>query len=87
MKNASNHHEVFDIYEYDFEEDSPSGYAQIQLMSCWNATPALPIVLTRLKQSGEREAHPVLSAVTASAAQIINHCLHMEALQSYVGPS
>ena len=66
MENASNHHEVFDTY--GFEEDSPSGYAQMQLMSCWNATLALPIVLIRLKQSGEGEDHPVLSALTAATA-------------------
>ena len=40
----------------------------MQLMSCWNATLALPIVLIRLKQSGEREDHPVLLAIAAATA-------------------
>ena len=68
----------FDLFGASFDGDSSHS---------WNATLAFPIVLIRLKQSGKREDHPALSAVTAFAAQIINPYLHIEALQSYVEPS
>ena len=67
----------FDPFGASFDDGSHS----------WNETLALPIVLIRFKQSGKREDHPALSAVTAFAAQIINPYLHIEALQSYVEPS
>ena len=67
----------FDPFEASFDDGSHS----------WNETLALPIVLIRFKQSGKREDHPALSAVTAFAAQIINPYLHIEALQNYVEPS